>query len=113
MGGAPLQRCSPSSQEGPALAAEVIMSIPYRGHTSSTTYFITAGTCCKKNILQSERMAELFCLMLFHYSGRRKMPIARLCRDAQSHSFAADGSRRPHIGAGSAVHKRWFFAPGG
>ena len=35
------------------------MSIPHRGETSCTTYFITAGTYCKQNILQSERMAEL------------------------------------------------------
>ena len=52
------------------------MAIPYRGATSSTTYFITAGTFCKKNLLQSERMAELFCQTMFRYraEGRFLLP---------------------------------------
>ncbi len=48
------------------------MAIPYRGQTSSTTYFITAGTFCKKNFLQSERMANLFCQTMYRYRAERK-----------------------------------------
>jgi putative transposase len=43
------------------------MAIPYRGTTSSSTYFLTAGTYNKTRILQSERMADLFCKVLFRY----------------------------------------------
>jgi putative transposase len=48
------------------------VAIPFRGQTSSTTYFITAGTFCKKNILQSERMAELFCQTMLRYRREGK-----------------------------------------
>jgi putative transposase len=48
------------------------MAVPHRGQTSSTTYFITAGTFWKKNLLQSDRMAELFCETLFHYRSEGK-----------------------------------------
>jgi len=49
------------------------MAIPYRGSTSSTTYFVTAGTFCKKHLLQSDRMAELFCEMLLGYRNDAKL----------------------------------------
>ena len=48
------------------------MSIPHRGCTSSTTYFVTAGTFCKKYLLQSDRMAQLFCDKLFAYRNEGK-----------------------------------------
>ena len=48
------------------------MAIPHRGQTSSTTYFITAGTFCKKNLLQSERMADMFCQTMYRYRAERK-----------------------------------------
>ncbi len=48
------------------------MAIPHRGQTSSTTYFITACTFCKKNLLQSERMADLFRQTMYRYRGERK-----------------------------------------
>ena len=35
------------------------MTIPHRGRTSESTYFVTTSTWEKKNILQSERMAGL------------------------------------------------------
>jgi hypothetical protein len=41
------------------------MAIPYRGTTTATTYFVTAGTAFKQNLLQSDRMAQLFCETLF------------------------------------------------
>lgn len=40
------------------------MTIPHRGQTSSSTYFTTAGVWNKMHLLQSERMADLFCDML-------------------------------------------------
>ena len=48
------------------------MTIPHRGQTSASTYFITAGTFCKKNYLQSNRMAELFCETMFRYRADKK-----------------------------------------
>jgi putative transposase len=51
------------------------MAIPYRGITSSSTYFLTAGTYNKTNILQSERMAELFCEVLFRYRDAGKFQL--------------------------------------
>lgn len=72
MGGAPLQRCTDCLTRSTALAAEVSMSIPHRGCTSSTTYFVTAGTFCKKYLLQSDRMAQLFCDKLFAYRNEGK-----------------------------------------
>lgn len=48
------------------------MAIPHRGTTSSTTYFVTSGTFCKTNILQSDAMAELFCHTLFRYRDAKK-----------------------------------------
>ena len=43
------------------------MTIPYRGTTTASTYFITAGTYLKKPLLQSDGMADLFCETLFRY----------------------------------------------
>jgi len=48
------------------------LTIPYRGQTSRSTYFVTANTFRKKNLLQSERMASLFCETLFHYRDSGK-----------------------------------------
>ncbi len=48
------------------------MTIPYRGTTGDGTYFITASTWEKQGLLQSERMAELFKGVLFHYQQRNK-----------------------------------------
>ena len=48
------------------------MTIPYRGKTSISTYFVTAGTYCKTNLLQSDRMAELFCKTLLEYRSAGK-----------------------------------------
>ena len=43
------------------------MAIPFRGHTSHSTYFVTASTYCKQHLLQSERTALLFIDVLYHY----------------------------------------------
>jgi putative transposase len=51
------------------------MAIPHRGATSSSTYFITAGTYNKANLLQSDRMAGLFCQTLFRYRGAGKLKL--------------------------------------
>jgi len=51
------------------------MSVPYRGETSSSTYFITAGTYCKTHVLQSDRIAELFCKVLFEYRDAGKFHL--------------------------------------
>jgi putative transposase len=48
------------------------MTIPYRGHTSKSTYFITASTYCKQHLLQSERTAFLFVDVLYHYRAENK-----------------------------------------
>lgn len=51
------------------------MGIPYRGSNTTSTYFITAGTFCKMNLLQSERMAALFCEKLYEYRGRHEFLV--------------------------------------
>ena len=51
------------------------MSIPYRGYTSTSTYFVTAGTYNKMRLLQSERMAELFCAVLLRYRDAGKLAL--------------------------------------
>ena len=43
------------------------MSIPYRGNTGYGTYFITACTFQKQQLLQSDRMANLLLDVMFHY----------------------------------------------
>jgi Transposase and inactivated derivatives len=48
------------------------MSIPPRGRTSETTYFITADCREKKRLLQSERMATLFIDTLYPYRKQSK-----------------------------------------
>lgn len=55
-----------------ALAAEVLMASPYRGPTGQFTYFITASCYCKKSLLQSERTANLFIEVLYHYRTEKK-----------------------------------------
>ena len=51
------------------------MAIPYRGTTTAATYFVTAGTSFKQNLLQSDRMAQLFCETLFHYRDAHKLQV--------------------------------------
>ena len=61
------------------------MTIPYRGHTSESTYFVTASTHSKHHLLQSERTALLFVDVLYHYRARDRyllhefvlMPVGR------------------------------------
>ena len=48
------------------------MTIPHRGRTSESTYFVTTSTWEKKHILQSERMAELLINVLHHYRAQQK-----------------------------------------
>ena len=48
------------------------MSIPYRGQTSQSTYFVTANVSQKKSLLQTERSARLFIDVLYHYRSERK-----------------------------------------
>lgn len=47
------------------------MAIPHRGWTSTATYFITASTFQHRNLLQSDRIAELFLEGLYHYRGQK------------------------------------------
>ncbi len=48
------------------------MTIPYRGRTSNSTYFITSSTDQKKRLLQSERMAQLLIEVLYDYRKQQK-----------------------------------------
>jgi len=48
------------------------MAIPPRGETSRSTYFISASSYQKTNLLQSERMATLFVDVLLHYRQQQK-----------------------------------------
>ena len=55
-----------------ALAAEVLMTIPHRGWTSDSTYYITASVWEKKRLFQLPAAAELFIEVLYHYRAQRK-----------------------------------------
>jgi putative transposase len=48
------------------------MAAPYRGHTGSDTYFITASTFQRSRLFQSEKMAGLFIEVLLHYRSNNK-----------------------------------------
>ncbi len=48
------------------------MAAPRRGNTGSGTYFITAGTFQKQQLLQSDRMARLFLDVLLGYRSQEK-----------------------------------------
>ena len=51
------------------------MSIPYRGTTGDSTYFVTASTFQKKALFQSERMATLFIETLLEYRNQEKYQL--------------------------------------
>jgi REP-associated tyrosine transposase len=46
------------------------MAIPFRGPTGQFTYFITAGTTDKRQLLQSERSASLLIDVFYHHRGK-------------------------------------------
>ncbi len=48
------------------------MAAPHRGTTGSGTYFITAGTFQKQQLLQSDRMAQLLLDVLLGYRSQEK-----------------------------------------
>jgi len=48
------------------------MAAPHRGNTGSGTYFITAGTFQKQQLLQSDRMAGLLLDVLQGYRAQEK-----------------------------------------
>src|SRR5260370_32210153 len=48
------------------------MAAPRRRNTGSGTYFITAGTFQKQQLLQSDRMARLFLDVLLGYRSQEK-----------------------------------------
>jgi putative transposase len=48
------------------------MAAPRRGNTGYSSYFITASTFQKRNILQSDQMAGLFVDVLLHYRAQGK-----------------------------------------
>jgi putative transposase len=55
-----------------ALAPEEPMTIPHRGHTSESTYFITSNVSEKKSLLQTERSAGLLIEVMWHYREQGK-----------------------------------------
>ena len=48
------------------------MTIPHRGWTSDSTYFITASVWGKKRLFQAPPAADLFLDVLYHYRERDK-----------------------------------------
>jgi REP element-mobilizing transposase RayT len=47
------------------------MAAPPRGNTGYSTYFITSSAFQKNSLFQSERMAQLFIDVLFHYRDQK------------------------------------------
>ena len=60
------------SQKEAALAAGAPMGAPRRGNTGHSTYFITASSVKQNNLFQTDRMANLFVGVLFHYRDQEK-----------------------------------------
>ena len=48
------------------------MSIPYRGPTTESTYFVTANVLGKKSLFQVDKIARLFVDVLLHYRTQKK-----------------------------------------
>ena len=48
------------------------MTIPHRGKTSDSTYFVTANVLDKKSLFQVEKIAHLFVEILFDYRKKEK-----------------------------------------
>lgn len=48
------------------------MTIPHRGRTSQSTYFVTANTFQKKKLFHVEKSAHLFLEVLFHYRAEKR-----------------------------------------
>ncbi len=49
------------------------MAIPHRGQTGHGTYFVTANTFQKRNLLQSKRAVNLLIETLYHWRAERKL----------------------------------------
>src|SRR5947209_20624462 len=49
-----------------------MLTIPPRGQTGKSTYFITSSTSGKKNLFQTERMAVLLIEVMLHYRREKK-----------------------------------------
>ena len=47
------------------------MAAPRRGNTGYSVYFITASTFQKSSLFQSDKMAQLFVEVLFHYRDQK------------------------------------------
>jgi REP-associated tyrosine transposase len=56
----------------PALAAEVTMSIPHRGRTTESTYFVTANVLDRRCLFHVEKIARLFIDVMLDYRTRKK-----------------------------------------
>jgi REP-associated tyrosine transposase len=54
------------------------MAAPPRGNTGYSTYFITSSTFQKNSFFQSERMAQLFIDVLFHYRDQKNYLLHEL-----------------------------------
>ena len=48
------------------------MTIPHRGETSESTYFVTANVFQRKSLFQVEKIACLFIEVLLHYRTEKK-----------------------------------------
>jgi putative transposase len=48
------------------------LTIPHRGTTSESTYFVTANVEPRRNLFQVEKIARLFIEILFDYRGKTK-----------------------------------------
>jgi REP-associated tyrosine transposase len=55
-----------------ALAAEVTLTIPHRGATSESTYFVTGNVLQKRSLFQVEKIAWLFIEVLLNYRTEKK-----------------------------------------
>jgi putative transposase len=77
--GTPFRRAEPYEDKDPALAAA--MSIPTRHAdparviAGARTFFVTSSISGKRNLLQSDRSANLFIRVLYDYRAQRKFRL--------------------------------------
>jgi putative transposase len=66
------KRCDRVPSQSGFKPLRCFMAAPPRGNTGHSCYFITASTFQKRSLFQTERMANLFLEVLFHYRQQDK-----------------------------------------
>ena len=86
------------------------MTIPHRGRTSESTYFVTANVLERKCLFHVEKIARLFIEVLLSYRAKQKYLLHEFVV-MPDHIHLTPHSNRNHSGKGHAVCERWVLLP--